>query len=139
MAKSAQMVYNEWRDSLLRGFTDTDLNVCPRGSVFYLGLSDNKIKPLFVSRTIGGEMFHAWYAQYIELLDKAPEGVVPRYSSFYAVSPLDTDTWSADEFRMERIAGSDFQRPVLGARAYAKITLPSLESVYELCFKARNK
>jgi hypothetical protein len=131
------MVYNEWKNSLIRGFTSNDLYVCPKGSVFYLGLVGGKIEPLFVSRTLGGEMFNAWFTQYMGLLSKAPVDVVPRYERFYAVSPVDEKNWSADEFYMEKIAGKDYIRPVLGARSYAGFSLPSLELVIELCRKAQ--
>ena len=139
MAKSANDVYAEWKRSLLRGFTDVDLNVCPAGSVFYLGFNGETIEPLFVSRTLGGELFHFWYVYYLELQSKAPVGTIPKYTYFYAVSPVDREKWAADEFYMETIAKSAFSKPVLGARAYTECKVPSMAKVIELCVHARAK
>lgn len=136
MTKSTSVVYTEWKNSLIKGFSTTDLNVCPKGSIFYLGLTDDGVVPILASRTSGGELFHVWYTYYADLLKKAPDGIVPRYIHFYAVSTVDRDNWSADEFDMVNIANSMFIKPVLGSRAYAKMTLPTLEGVVELCRKA---
>lgn len=139
MSKSASMVYNEWAKSLLKGFTNIDLNVCPAGSVFYLGRIEDRIMPLFVARTLGGELFHTWYSYYSDLVSKAPVGSIPIFTHYYAVSPIERESacWSADEFCMESIAGKAYCRPVLGKRAYEKLTLPSVESVVLLCNKTR--
>lgn len=138
MSKSVSKVYQEWKASILTGFTSADLNVCPKGSTYYLGLSENGIEPLLVSRTLSSELFNVWYGLYTDLLKKAPVGVVPVFTHFFAVSPVDRDNWSVDEFDMVNIADSSFIKPVLGTRTYAKFTLPTLEGVVELCNRSSN-
>lgn len=138
-AKTASAVYNEWMNSLIRGFTTVDLSVCPNGSVFYLGLCNDGIKPILVSRTLGGELFYTWYEFYSELVKIAPKGSVPVFLHFYAVSPLEGSGWTADEFDMVKIAKTDFIKPVSGQRAYATLPVPTLESVIKLCKETDRK
>lgn len=144
MDKTAYDVYGEWKQSLFKGFTTTDLNICSKGSIFYLGLkktndnSNEALMPLFCSRTIGFELFHLWYLYYLDLLNKAPQGSVPEFSCFYAVAPADMNgNWLADEFVMESVAGAKFVKS-LGRREYTKISLPTLDQIKSLCNQFEN-
>lgn len=139
MKKTTGAVYEEWRNSLLKGFTTADLNISSKGSLYYLGLCEDTVTPILVSRLAGGELFYVWYEYYSDLLRKAPENTVPQFTHFYCVESLDQENWSAVEFDMVRIVNSAFMKPSQNSMTYAKLPVPTLKDILELCLSASQK
>lgn len=138
MEKTASDVYGEWRASLLKGFTTADMNVCSQGSVYFFGLADEAVIPILCSRMSASELFNCWYDYYSDMVKRAPDEIVPKFTKFYSVTPADmSGNWAFEEFVMENIGGANFIK-TLGRRQYAKMPLPTLENVGELCKQLLN-